>query len=166
MSGSDQQRLCGAGMADLGAHGQPASPLLSATTRLLHAALPSARSVPGMESEFAAAFRHAMSAIPNNLSDKMLLCACHGALSCLAAGYNSFAAYTLAVINWWNPPDVMFTLLRQFMQVWFHTSVNQVKHYSKSNQLGFGAIMALPCSRGLSCCFAALQVRTCSCRHV
>ena len=95
------------------ASGQP-SALLSAATRLLHYVV-RCQKTPGMDEGFATAMKRALSACSENLSTKMMLCACLGGLSLQAD--NNKKHNTQASMFTQDNYDAIFTALEQVMEV-------------------------------------------------
>lgn len=61
--------------------GQPALAMLKATTKLLHFVMPRIGSIKNLDKLFTESVWLAMTALADNLSDRLMLCACLGAIN-------------------------------------------------------------------------------------
>lgn len=91
------------------------------TTHVLHFAVARIRNPLGIEGALAEAIMTAMSVFSDKLFDRVLLCACIGALDNEAEGNNKVCKTVMKSIKACSGHDAIFTTLEEVMQVWSST---------------------------------------------
>ena len=102
--------------------GQPALDLLRATTRVLHFVVPRFGKVDKLDELFTESFRCAMTALADSLSDRLMLCACLGALSVGGRIYpceveNKVCSMILKMVRLKGLHEAIFITLDEVMKV-------------------------------------------------
>ena len=101
---------------------QPAIAMLRATTKLLHFAMPKIGSMDDLEELFTESVRFAMTALADNLPDRLMLCAFLGAINAHAEigpseHQNKVCSLIMKKVRLKGLHEAMFTALDQVMQV-------------------------------------------------
>ena len=102
--------------------GQPPLALLRATAKLLHIFVPNVESVNNLDKFFTDCFQLAMTALADSLSDRVMLCACLGAVSAHgdigpSESQNKVCSLIMKKVRLKGLHEAMFTALDQIMQV-------------------------------------------------
>ena len=125
---SEIEQICGAGEAGMLSKAEAMklaapSELLKAATGVLHLVLGSIKTENSLAEQFPIALEHAMSALSDSLSDKMLVCAALGVLSTKGEVVKYGDAVCLVIVKLCKHNglhDTIFVTLEQVMQVCSH----------------------------------------------
>ena len=102
--------------------GRPACAVLRATTKLLHFAMPKVEKADHLNELFTESVRSAMTALADSLSDRVMLCACLGALNAHddigpPERRNKVCSLITKKVRLKGLHEAIFTMLDQVMQV-------------------------------------------------
>lgn len=110
-----EQFLCLAGTESAGEG--PPSALLSATTKTLHFVVTRFKTVVGLEDLFTTSLCRALSLFADSLPDKLMLCACLGALHYETECNNQVCSKILSLVSHREIYGAIFNTLLDVMQV-------------------------------------------------
>lgn len=93
------------------------SPLLTATTKVLHFVVAQFKTAPGLEDLFTTSVSRAMSSFADSLPDKLMLCACLGSLHHETECNNQVCSKIMNLVRHRQVHGAIFNTLLEVMQV-------------------------------------------------